>query len=83
MSQEIEDLKTLIKNLTILVEEQNKKIHELEQKLKEPNSQSNRPNKPLSDLIAQSTELSDDLKEKIDKVADLVLKYGKTISYLQ
>lgn len=78
-----EDIKTLIKNLTALVEEQNKRIHELESKLNEVTSSESIHNKPLSELVSQSTELSNDLKEKINKVAELVLKYGKTIPYLQ
>ncbi|MEM2260860.1 MAG: hypothetical protein QXK24_00265 [Ignisphaera sp.] len=75
------NLEELIKDLLKKIDEQNKKIQELEAKLSEqPVS------KPLSELIREAkegTELSQELKEKIAKLADLVIKYGQSIDYLK
>ena len=64
-----------------ILEEQNKKIQELQQELSNYKSSSVR-RIPISEIDTEP-ELSEDTEAKIQKAVDLILKYSENIPYLQ
>ena len=64
-----------------ILEEQNKKIQELQQKLSNYKSSSVKKI-PISEIDTEP-ELSEDTEAKIQKAVDLILKYSENIPYLQ
>jgi len=64
-----------------ILEEQNKKIQELQQELSNYKSSSVR-RIPISEINTEP-ELSEDTEAKIQKAVDLILKYSENIPYLQ
>jgi len=64
-----------------ILEEQNKKIQELQQELSNYKSSSVKKI-PISEIDTEP-ELSEDTEAKIQKAVDLILKYSENIPYLQ
>jgi len=75
------DLEEKLELALKILEEQNKKIQELEQELSNYKSSSVRK-RPVSDIDFEP-ELSQDTEAKIEKAVDLILKYAENIPYLQ
>ena len=79
MSEEI------IKMLLEQIKEKDRRIRELEEKLEELSKQgqtlSHRDVKPLLEQVC-GQELSDEVKGKIEKAIDFVIKHGRSIPYI-
>ena len=79
MSEEI------IKMLLEQIKEKDRRIRELEEKLEELSKQgqslSHKDAKPLLEQIGDQ-ELSDEVKGKIERAIDLVIKHGRSLPYI-
>jgi len=75
------ELEEKLKLALRILEEQNKKIQELQQELSNYKSSSVKKI-PISEIDTEP-ELSEDTEAKIQKAVDLILKYSENIPYLQ
>jgi len=79
MSEEI------IKMLLEQLKEKDRRIQELERQVEELRQSSSRESiaQGVLEKLADNQELSEDVKAKVDRAAELVIKHGRTLPYIQ